>query len=62
MKHILALLTALLLAPLALLHAAEPPNSWPLPDVSQWRLPSYDESFFQGRAVCGKEALSLIHI
>ena len=52
MKHILLILTALLLAPLATLHAVEPPKSEPLPDVSQWRLPRYDESFFQGRAVC----------
>jgi len=56
MKPILTLLTVLLLAPLALLRAAEPPNPAPPPDVSQWRLPHYDESFFQGRAVCGEEA------
>lgn len=27
------------------------------PDVSQWRRAVYDEAFFQGRAVCGQEAL-----
>jgi hypothetical protein len=32
--------------------AAEPP------DVSRWRLPSYDEAFYQGRAVSGEEALT----
>jgi len=60
MKHILALLTALLLAPLALLHAAEPPNPAPPPDVRQWRLSRYNESFFQGRAVCGEKALTFM--
>jgi len=33
------------------LFAAEPP------DVSKWRLPVYDDSFFNGRTVCGGEAL-----
>ncbi len=34
------------------LFAAEPP------DVRPWRLPTYDESFYQGRAACGEEALT----
>ena len=41
---------------MAALSAVEPPKSDPLPDVSPWRLPWYDEAFFQGRAVCGEEA------
>jgi hypothetical protein len=28
-----------------------------VPDVSHWALPQYPEEFFQGRAVCGEEAL-----
>ncbi len=51
------ILSVLLLAPLAALRAAEPPTPEPLPDMSQWRLPKYDEAFFQGRVVCGEEAL-----
>lgn len=47
-----ALLLAILL-PLAALCAGEAP-----PDVSQWRLPKYDEAFFQGRVACGAEALT----
>ncbi|MBM3862197.1 MAG: hypothetical protein FJ395_21440, partial [Verrucomicrobia bacterium] len=54
-RHLLA---ALLLAPLAALHAAEPPNA-ALPDVRSWRTATYDEAFFQGRRVCGEEALTL---
>ena len=52
------LLAALLFAPLAALHAAEPPNS--LPHVRSWRTATYDESFFQGRTVHGVEALKFM--
>ena len=56
MKHILTILTAVLLLQLTDLNAAKPPNS--LPNVRSWRTAVYDESFFQGRAVCGEEALT----
>ena len=56
MKHNLPILTAVLLLQLTDLNAAKPPNS--LPDVRSWRTAVYDESFFQGRAVCGEEALT----
>ena len=57
-QHTLVAFTAtLLLAPLAALHAAELPNRF-LPDVRSWRTATYDEAFFQGRAVCGEEALT----
>jgi hypothetical protein len=46
------LLLAILL-PLAAQCAGDVP-----PDVSRWRLPSHDEAFFQGRVVCGAEALT----
>ena len=58
MKPTLTLLTALLLSPLAAIHAGEPPNT-SLPDVRLWRPATYDEAFFQGRIVCGEEALML---
>ena len=56
MKHTITLI-ALLLAPLAALHAAEPSNA-ALPDVRSWRTATYDEAFFQGRSVCGEKALT----
>ena len=58
MKHTLTFLTALLFAGMVALHAAEPPNT-SVPDVRSWRTATYDEAFFQGRAVCGEEALTL---
>ena len=48
----------MLLLQLTTLNAAEPPNS--LPDLRSWRTATYDESFFQGRTVCGEEALTFI--
>ena len=58
MKHTLTLLTALLLAPLAALHAAEPPNSGPCPTSVSGGRRLMMRRFFQGRAVCGEEALT----
>jgi len=58
MKHIF-LLTALLLVPLAALAAGEPLKATtPPPDVSQWRLPVYDDAFFHDHFACGEEALT----
>ena len=58
MKPFFSVLSVLLLAPLTARPAAEPPRPAPLPDMSRWRLPFHDEAFFQGRAVCGAEALT----
>jgi hypothetical protein len=58
-KPNLTLLATLLLAPLATLRAAEPPSSGSLPNGRSWRSATYDEAFFQGRAGCGEEALTL---
>jgi len=58
MKRNLSIRTALLLLQLTTLNATEPPNS--LPDLRSWRTATYDESFFQGRTVCGEEALTFI--
>ena len=55
---ILTILTAVCIVQLTDLNAAEPPNS--LPDVRSWRTATYDESFFQGRTVCGEEALTFM--
>jgi hypothetical protein len=56
-RTVLLMLVTLLLAPPAAVPAVAPPQPVTLPDVNQWRLPHYDEAFFQGRAVCGEEAL-----
>ena len=48
----------MLLQQLTTLNGAEPPKS--LPDVRSWRTAVYDEAFFQGRTVCGEEALTFI--
>lgn len=56
-RAVLLSLGVLLLAPLAAVSAAEPLQPEQLPDMTQWRLPHYDEAFFQGRAACGAEAL-----
>ena len=58
MPRSILILTVLLLAPMAAVHAEEPPNS--LPDVRSWRTAIYDEAFFQGRTVCGEEALTFM--
>ena len=53
-------LTVVLLAQLTALQAAEPLKAKEqLPDVRQWLSANYDEAFFQGRTVCGEEALTL---
>jgi hypothetical protein len=58
-NHTLAILTFLLPTLMAVLHAAEPPKvKEQLPDVRQWLSANYDEAFFQGRTVCGEEALT----
>ena len=56
MKHAFAFFLTLLAAVSA--SAAEPPNS--VPDVRSWRTAIYDEAFFQGRTVCGEEALTFM--
>ena len=58
MTRSILILTVLLLAPMAAVHADEPPKS--LPDVRPWRTATYDESFFQGRTVCGEQALTFM--
>ena len=58
MTRSILILTVLLLAPMATVHADEPPKS--LPDVRPWRTATYDESFFQGRTVCGEQALTFM--
>ena len=58
MTRSILILTVLLLAPMATVHADEPPKS--LPDVRSWRTAIYDEAFFQGRTVCGEEALTFM--
>ncbi|SVC74682.1 uncharacterized protein METZ01_LOCUS327536, partial [marine metagenome] len=55
---ILTILTAVFMLHLTDLNAAEPPKS--LPDVRSWRTATYDESFFQGRTLCGEEALTFM--
>ena len=64
MKPTLTLLTVLLAlcsvnVPAAL-NAAEPPHHTSMPDVRPWRTATYDEAFFQGRTVCGEEALKFM--
>ena len=64
MKPTLTLFTVLLAScsvnvPAAL-NAAEPPHHTSVPDVHPWRTATYDESFFQGRTVCGEEALTFM--
>ena len=44
----------------AAFNAAEPPYHTSVPDVRPWRMVTYDESFFQGRTVCGEEALTFM--
>ena len=58
MKGILTLLIAAFILQLTDLNGTELPKS--LPDVRSWRTATYDESFFQGRTVCGEEALTFM--
>ena len=64
MKPTLTLFTVLLAScsvnvPAAL-NSVEPPHHTSVPDVHPWRTATYDESFFQGRTVCGEEALTFM--
>ena len=59
MKHTRkASAAALLLAWFTTFHSTAPLLAGEVPEVAQWRLPVYDDAFFQDHSACGAEALT----